>query len=152
MAEKFNAKEVRRNRCLAWDPKANGGKGAGVYTSDLVDDKGNVHAPTCDRFGVAVTAVTYITLDDLNAAYAKGAQAALAFHAKDCDLTPDDLVYKLVLADAMQDAANKSVRDVRPVTDKAKERATHTLRKILEAQGKTPVEITTLLAALSPSA
>jgi|SRR3990167_7538020 len=145
----FSIKETRRNKCLAWDPKANGGKGAGVYTSDVTDSEtGKVLPELCQKFGIAEADVRWLTADDLPSEYRVSAKEALRFHAKEAEMSADDTIWSLVVTSAMQTLANDSVRSVRPVTDKAKERATATLRKVLEAQGKTSAEVNAVLAAL----
>lgn len=146
--EKFDPTKVQRNKCLAWDPKGNAGKGAGVYTSDLLNDDGSVNVEECKRYGVDPASVSYITFADLDEHYRKGPREAVAHAAKLAKMTTDDYIYSLVISDAMQDAANASVKAHRPVTDRAKDRAASTLRKVLEAQGKSAQEIDALLAAL----
>lgn len=145
----FDLKTVKRNKCLAWDPAANKGKGGAVVTADLLNDDGTVNTAEAQRHGVEASAIVYLTPSDLPEAYRQGYKQALEFHAKETEMTAQDTVYKLIIADAMQDLANASVAAHRPVTDKARERAESTLRKVLEAQGKSEAEITGVLAMLA---
>lgn len=146
--EKFDLAKVQRNKCLAWDATANKGKGAGVYTNDLLNDDGSVNAELAKRYSVDPKAVVFLTAADLAPVYRESAKAALAAAAKEANMTNDDYVWSLVIGDIMQGLANNSVKAHRPVTDRAKDRATSTLRKVLEAQGKSAQEIDALLAAL----
>ena len=145
----FDLKAVKRNKCLAWDPTANKGKGGAVVTADLLNDDNTVNEPEAARVGVKAADVIYLTPVDLAEPYRQGYKQALEFHAKENEMTAQDMVYKLVVMDAMQDLANASVAAHRPVTDKARERAESTLRKVLEAQGKSEAEITAVLAVLA---
>lgn len=145
---KFDVTKVTRNKCLAWDPKGNAGKGSGVYTNDVVDDKGNVVPAECAKYGIDPATVGYITAADMPAPMRESAKAAVAYAAKESNMTVDDYIWSLAVADIMQGLANDSVKAHRPVTDKAKDRAAGTLRKVLEAQGKSKAEIDALLAAL----
>lgn len=144
----FDLKNVKRNKCLAWDATANKGKGGAVVTADLLNDDGTVNETEAKAASVAVADVAYLTPADLPEPYRQGYKQALEFHAKESNMTPQDTLYRLIIMDAMQDLANASVAAHRPVTDKARERAESTLRKVLEAQGKSEAEITAVLAML----
>ena len=152
--DKFDLTKVTRNKCLGWVPKGSKlpdgsvSKGQAIITSMLVNDDDSVNAELAREHGIDPKLVVYLTPSDLNPAYAAGVKSALEYHAKECDMSKDDLVYKLIIADAMQDAANKSVGAFRPVTDKAKERAYSTMVKLLEASGKTKEQIEAALIAL----
>ena len=148
-AKTFDLKAVKRNKCLAWDVAANKGKGGAIVTADLLNDDGSVNEAEAKRFAVAPADAVYLTPADLAEPYRQGYKQALEFHAKESEMSAQDMVYKLVVMDAMQDLANASVAAHRPVTDKARERAESTLRKVLEAQGKTEAEITAVLAVLA---
>lgn len=151
---KFDPKKVQRNKCLAWDAKANQGKGAGVYTGDLLNDDGTVNTDKARAFGVDPAAVVYLTPSDIPTKYLHDgkltAKSALQAYTADGNYaTADDAILDLIVASVMQDLANASVKAHRPVTDKAVSRATSTLRKVLAAQGKTDAEIDAVLAALN---
>lgn len=146
--EKFEIDKVTRNKCLAWDPKGNNGKGSGVYTNDLLNADGSVNTTLAQAYGVDPKAVVYLTVADLPAVYRESAKAALAAAAKEAKMSNDDYVWSLVISDQMQGLANDSVKGHRPVTDRAKDRAASTLRKVLEASGKSAAEIDAVLAAL----
>ena len=143
--EKYDPKTVRRNRALAWDYKNR----KPVYTSDLMDEgTGKVLPDLCVPYGVKPAEVVYLTVLDLPQAYRDGVKSAMTAWAKEVDMTPDDAAWALCVAAAMQRLANDSVRLVRPVTDKAKDRAASVLRKVFEAQGKSADEIDKMLEAL----
>ena len=144
----FDLKAVKRNKCLAWDVAANKGKGGAIVTADLLNDDGSVNEAEAKRFAVAPADAVYLTPADLAEPYRQGYKQALEFHAKESEMTAQDMVYKLVVMDAMQDLANASVAAHRPVTDKAKDRAESTVRKIAEAQGVTPEKLAEILAIL----
>ena len=149
--EPFDPKGVRRERALAWDPKANAGKGGAVVTSDLTDADGRPVDAECSKWNVDPRKVTYLTVADLGEPYTLGSariQDIVKHAAANAGYSPNDYVLSLILKDAMQDAYNESVRVVRPVTDRAKERASNTLRSVLKAQGRSEAEIAQVLAAL----
>lgn len=149
--EAFDPKSVQRERALAWNEKANGGKGGAITTSDLMNDDSSVNETKCKEWSVSPARVTFITVADLGEPYTHGAsriQDIVKHAAADAGYSPNDYVLSLVLKDAMQTAYNASVRAIRPVTDRAKERASNTLRTVLRAQGKTEAEINAVLAAL----
>lgn len=149
MAQKtFDLKAVKRNKCLKWDAAANKGKGGALVTSDFLNDDGTVNSGLAASVGVKDTDVVYLTPADLPEPYRQGYKQALEFHAKENEMSAQDTVYRLIIADAMQDLANASVAAFRPITDKARERAESTLRKVLQAQGKSEEEITSVLAML----
>lgn len=145
---KFDLAKVTRNKCLAWDPKGNSGKGSGVYTNDLLNDDGTVNADACKAHSVDIASVVYLTPNDLLPVYRESAKAALTAAAKDSSMSNDDYVWSLVIADQMQVLANDSVKAHRPVTDRAKDRALSTLTKVFKAQGKSDQEIASLLKAM----
>ena len=142
---KFDPKKLLRNRCVGWDPKEKKARWSGDYQNE----DGSVNAEACKRDGIEPGAIVPISVADLPPAYAQSAKTALEAHAKEAEMDGNDLVWKLVLEDAMQKLVNRSVNQNRPVTDKAKDRAISTLRKILEAQGKSGAEIDAALKALA---
>ena len=144
----FDLKAVKRNKCLAWDATANKGKGGAVVTADLLNDDNTINEAEAARVAVKPADVIYLTPADLPEPYRQGDKQALEFHAKENEMTAQDMVYKLVVMDAMQDLANASVAAHRPVTSKARERMESTFRKLMEGQGKTEAEITAVLAVL----
>lgn len=152
--EKFELSKVTRNKCIGWAakgsklPDGSVSKGQALITSMFMNDDDTVNVSKAAEYSLKPEQVVYLTPADLNPAYTQGVKAAMEYHAKECDMSKDDLVYKLIVADAMQDAANKSVAAFRPVTDKAKERAYSTMVKLLEASGKTKEQIEAALIAL----
>jgi hypothetical protein len=149
----FDAKKMTRNRCIGWDPKGDGGKGAGIYAQDYLDAKGNVDTAACSKDGINPALVKLITVADLPGDYANGPKAALTKLASEWSnekdkWTPDEVAHYLALSARMQDEANESVKRHRPVTDRAAERAASTMTKILRAQGKSEAEITAALKAV----
>lgn len=145
--KKFDPTKVNRNKPLAWDaaqkpPKA-------VYTSDLVNDDGSVNAEACAKFSVAPASVGYLTVVDLDGHYRGSAKEALEFHARESNMTSNDLMWKLVIQDAMQDKSNETLRAIRPVTDKARERAFGTVEKMLRDIGLTDEQVKAKLAVLA---
>lgn len=151
----FKLEEMTRNKTVGWDPKANKGKGGAVGTSDLMDDDGKtVNVEKCKAFGVNPDTVRFITVADLPPDYAKGPDHALRALAKewttkDVVWTMQDVVYFLVLQSRLQDAANESLKAHRPVSDKAKDRASSTIIRELRKQGKSIDEVRAMLSAMS---
>ena len=140
----FDPKKAKRNRCVGWDPKEN----KGVYSNSMTNDDGSIRVEKAKLLGIDPATVKPITIADLHNRYGQSAKEALAQFVKDNDYaTPDDAVWDLIVASAMQNAANASVAEHRPVTDKAVERASFTLRAVLKAQGKSDAEIDQLLSA-----
>lgn len=137
----FDPRAVQRNRALGWDAQ----RGKAILTSDVVDDDGSLNTPKCEAYGIEPSSVSYLTIVDLDAPYAEGWKQALQAHATATGYSPNDLVWKLVVADAMQDLANRSVAEHRPVTDKALERGISTMMKIT---GKSREEVERLMGLL----
>lgn len=155
----FKVEEITRNRTVGWGVVEAGTKARAITTADCVDEKGNVNADFCKRFGIAPDAVNYITVRDLPKEYAESPRAALTKLAaewsegKDKDgkpakWSPDDVMHYLVLLSRMQDAANASIKQHRPVSDKALDRATSTMVKTMKGNGKTVQEIIAVFAAM----
>jgi len=163
----FTIKEMTRNRCVGWatpeqivemrkaGSEINFSKvAAGIYTKDLLDDKGNVNTAACAAAGIQPASVTLITVNDLPADFANGPKAALTKLATEWSTdkvkwTPDEVAHYLAINARLQDEANESVKRHRPVTDKALDRAKSTLTKMLRASGKSDADIAKALAALA---
>lgn len=152
-AEKFDIAKVNRNRCVGWvsegftlpdgEKVKKGGKG--VYTSDLMDDNGNVLPNLCTHYGIDPTTVKQLTVADIPAEYSQGVKQAVAKLAEEWSksyISADDVIWDLVISARMQEAANESVKQHRPVTDKAIDRAISSMMKVT---GKTEAEVRQLL-------
>lgn len=144
--KKFDPTKVNRNKPLAWDaaqkpPKA-------VYTSDLMNDDGTINTGSATKYAVPTDAIVFLTVADLDLPYRESAKSALEYHARESNMAPNDLMWKLVIQDAMQDKSNETLRALRPVTDKARERAFGTVEKMLRDMGLTEDQVKSKLAGL----
>lgn len=149
----FNPTSITRGRTVAWGVKKPGEKPGAITSVDLQDDNGKVDLEACKRFGVNPDVVRDITINDLPAEYAKGVKDALTKMAAEWSVgakdendkpvrwTPDDVAYYLVLQSRMQDAANETIKQHRPVSDKALDRATSAIVKNMKSAGKTIDEV-----------
>jgi len=149
--ERFKPESLRRNKCLAWDAAGNKGKGAGVYTSDLINDDETVNVEAASKWGLKPQEVVFLTVKDLPREYHGDVKQAVIAYAREQEMTQEDAVLDLVLSAMLQKAANKSVAALRPTTDRSKDRALSTLRKVLAEQGKSDAQITAALQALGIS-
>ena len=140
---KFDPKDYVRKRPVAWD----GDENKAVYHDDLVKD-GKVDEGECKTLGVAPGSVRPFTFADLGADYGTLAGAVKAHVKATAAASADDLIYSLIVEDAMQREINGLVSALRPVTDKAALRATGVLVKMLRDQGKSEAEISAALSAL----
>ena len=140
---KFDPKDYVRKRPVAW----NGDENKAVYHDDLVKD-GKVDEGECKTLGVAPGSVRPFTFADLGADYGTLAGAVKAHVRATAAASADDLIYSLIVEDAMQREFNGLVSTLRPVTDKAASRATNVLVKMLRDQGKSEAEISAALSAL----
>ena len=140
---KFDPKDYSRKRPVAW----NGDENKAVYHDDLVKD-GKVDEGECKTFGVAPGSVRPFTFADLGVDYGTLAGAVKAHVKATAAASADDLIYSLIVEDAMQREINGLVSALRPVTDKAALRATSVLVKMLRDQGKSEAEISAALSAL----
>lgn len=145
--KKFDVTKVKRERCIKWDPTLNSGKGGALTTSDFLDEDKSVNTEACAKHGVSTTDVKFLTVADLAPPFSVSAKAALAHAAGEAEMSADDYVWKLVIADAMQDAYNASVRSVKVPSDKTVDRTKVNLITILRGQGKSETEIAAVLAA-----
>lgn len=168
----FKITDITRNRTVGWGTMPEDAKPGtvakprAITTADFTDKDGNVL--TGDALAariktvkgtVAADQIGYITVSDLPSDYAKDARAALtklaaewSDGAKDADgkpvkWSPDDVMHYLVLQSRMQDAANASIKQHRPVSDKALDRTVSTLVKTMKNNGKTIVEVLAVLTA-----
>ena len=138
----FSPKDVQRNRALGWDAAEK----KAVLTSDLMlEDGETVDVAKCETLKINPKSVAYLTTGDLPPAYSENWKTALTAHAAATGYPANDLTWKLVIADAMQDAANKSVAEFRPITDKAMERASSTM---VRTTGKSRAEVARLVGIL----
>ena len=151
----FKVSDMKRKRTLGWDGKANDGRGGAITTSDAMNDDGSINMEFCKAHGINPAAVTYITVNDLHGDYANGAKSALSRLAAEWSTekvkwTPDDVAHYLAINARLQDAANESVKQHRPLTDKAVDRATSTMFKYVKGQnaGLSDMEIKAKLATL----
>ena len=140
---KFDPKDYTRRRPVAW----NGDENKAIYHDDLVKD-GRVDEGECKALGVAPDSVRPFEFADLGADYGKLAGAVKAHVKATAAASADDLIYSLIVEDAMQREINGLVSTLRPVTDKAASRATSVLVKMLRDQGKSEAEISAALSAL----
>ena len=140
---KFDPKDYVRKRPVAWD----GDENKAIYHDDLVKD-GKVDEGECKTLGVAPGSVRPFTFADLGADYGTLAGAVKAHVKATAAASADDLIYSLIVEDAMQREINGLVSTLRPVTDKAALRATSVLVKMLRDQGKSEAEIGAALSAL----
>jgi len=109
---------------------------------------GKVDEGECKTLGVAPGSVRPFTFADLGADYGTLAGAVKAHVKATAAASADDLIYSLIVEDAMQREINGLVSTLRPVTDKAASRATSVLVKMLRDQGKSEAEISAALSAL----
>ena len=140
---KFDPKDYVRKRPVAWD----GDENKAIYHDDLMSD-GKVNEGECKTFGVALGSVRSFTFADLGVDYGTLAGAIKAHVKATAAASADDLIYSLIVEDAMQREINGLVSTLRPVTDKAASRATSVLVKMLRDQGKSEAEISAALSAL----
>lgn len=141
---KFNPTEYSRKRPVAWNTEEN----KAIYHDDLMDADGKVNDGEAKAVGLAPGEVRPFTFADLGPEYGT-LQKAVAAHVKEtAAASADDLIYSLIVEDAMQRRINALVSALRPVTDKAATRATNVLVKMLRDQGKSDAEITAALSAL----
>lgn len=168
----FKVADITRNRTVGWgimpeDAKPGSTpKPRAITTADFTDAEGNLLAGDALKAKVAsvkgtvvVEQIGYITVADLPKEYAESPRAALTKLAaewsegsKDADGKPvkwtsDEVMHYLSLQSRMQDAANASIKQHRPVSDKALDRATSTIVKTMKSNGKTLAEIMAVLAA-----
>ena len=140
---KFDPKDYVRKRPVAWD----GDENKAIYHDDLMSD-GKVNEGECKALGVAPGSVRPFEFADLGADYGTLAGAVKAHVKATAAASADDLIYSLIVEDAMQREINGLVSTLRPVTDKAASRATSVLVKMLRDQGKSEAEISAALSAL----
>ena len=140
---KFDPKDYVRKRPVAWD----GDENKAIYHDDLMSD-GKVNEGECKTLGVAPGSVRPFEFADLGADYGTLAGAVKAHVRATAAASADDLIYSLIVEDAMQREINGLVSTLRPVTDKAALRATSVLVKMLRDQGKSEAEIGAALSAL----
>ena len=141
---KFDSKDYSRKRPVAW----NGDENKAVYHDDLLMSDGKVDEGKCKTLGVAPGSVRPFTFADLGVDYGTLAGAVKAHVKATAAASADDLIYSLIVEDAMQREINGLVSTLRPVTDKAASRATNVLVKMLRDQGKSEAEISAALSAL----
>jgi len=140
---KFDPKDYVRKRPVAWD----GDENKAIYHDDLMSD-GKVNEGECKTLGVEPSSVRPFTFADLGVDYGTLAGAVKAHVKATAAASADDLIYSLIVEDAMQREINGLVSTLRPVTDKAASRATSVLVKMLRDQGKSEAEISAALSAL----
>ena len=138
---KFDPKDYVRKRPVAWD----GDENKAIYHDDLVKD-GKVDEGECKALGVAPDSVRPFEFADLGADYATLERAIKAHVKATAAASADDLIYSLIVEDAMQRAINWLVSKVRPNNVVA--RATGILAKLMKEQGKSEQEIAAAFAAL----
>lgn len=168
----FKTTDITRNRTVGWghmpeDVKPGSAtKPRALTTSDFTDKKGDLLTGDALKARLAEVKGTvnpaqigYITVVDLPAEYARDAKSALGKLAaewsegtdgdgKAIKWTPDEVAYYLVLQSRMQDAANATIKQHRPVTDKALDRSVSTVVKVMKGNGKTLAEVMAALGMM----
>lgn len=160
-ARPFEITDITRYRTVGWGVTKAGDKPGAITTAHTTKDDGKtVDLDACKRFGIdPAVGASHLTVADLPKEYSVGAREALvklasewSEGAKDKDgkpikWSPDDVMHYLVLQSRMQDAANVSIKQHRPVSDKALDRTVSTLVKAMKNNGKTITEVLAVLTA-----
>ena len=141
---KFDSAEYARKRPVAWNAE----EGKAIYHDDLLGKDGKVAEGECKALGIDPGSVRPFTFADLGADYSTLAKAVATAVKVNGAASADDLIYSLIVEDAMQRQINAMVSAIRPVTDKAATRATNVLIKVLREKGKSDAEINAALSAL----
>ena len=139
---KFDPRDYVRKRPVAW----NGDENKAIYHDDLLMSDGKVNEGECKALGVAPDSVRPFEFADLGADYATLERAVKAHTKATAAASADDLIYSLIVEDAMQREINWLVSKVRPNNVVA--RATNILAKLMKEQGKSEQEIAAAFAAL----